>query len=221
MRPLFEKNIPEEIYKKLNRSKHISQYFTSEHVGKCADIYHDFLETGVELTKEGWKNYYFSVRDREVLEDASVKVSKKVEVPLPIAKEYVYFRVIGQTWNGMAYEEMVMDFLQEHLKGVIMKKTPYIKDEKMFTDLEGYDEKTNELSFGVQVKPASYNNMWTDYQDNARSNHEEQRKKYIQMFKVPHYMVYYQSKDGSIVQSNSVVTKIQFEIQYRESLILE
>lgn len=194
----FKNGVPIDTYRLLNKDKELNHYFRSENVGKCVKLFDDYLSLGGKITKDGWVSHYFTVRSSDPLIEVSEFICKKYDLNLKTAKHYVYYRVIGQTWNGMINEWNVIGELSKHLESVSFKKTDYLKDEKYFTDWEGYSNDRDELLFGVQVKPLTYYTMNSEYQLRSKENHRKQREKYCDLYKVPHFMVYY---DGGILQN--------------------
>lgn len=215
---IYPNNIPIDIYRKLNKDSIINYGFRSDNVGKCMDLLSDFISTGQELTKTNWENYYFSKQSKEPLIQLSHTISRRQGIPLNLSKRYVFYRVIGQTWNGTMSEKMVIMELGENLPHIEFRKTDFVKDEKLFTDWEGYDKESGGLLFGIQVKPTTYYTMESDHQNESHHNHNVQRNEYKRIYGVPHYMVYYDN--GRIYNRDSVIETIKFELENRELLVL-
>jgi hypothetical protein len=184
----FKLNIPDKIYKELNRDRSLNYHFRAKNVGECSKIYDEFRLSGGGNKKQ-WKDFYFTKQPKEPLLIASNYIVDKYHISLKIAKEYVAYRVIGQTWNGMKNEELIISELQEEFKNITFKKSDYYKDQNLFVDWEAYENKT--LLFGIQIKPLSYLKMSSPYQLKAKDNHNKQANEYKRIFKVPHIIIYY------------------------------
>lgn len=190
----FDNNIPDKIYRKLNKDKGVNYHFRSDNVGQCAKMFDDFRRNhSFRYTKKEWEKYYFSMQPKEPLIIAADYIKQKYKIDLIIAKKYVHFRIIGQTWNGMINEERVVRELEKRFSNLYFKKTPYELDQDYFTDWEGYNRNT--LIIGIQVKPLSYSKMNTPYQIKAKENHQKQADRYKAEFKVPHIIIYYDNNE--------------------------
>lgn len=206
--------VPKEIYSKLNKDKSVNYHFRSDNVGKCAKIFDDFLKSGEKRSKRNWERFYFKHQSKEPLQIASNQIADKYNIDLIVAKQYVHYRVIGQTWNGMIIEENVIRELEEVFLNIMFLKTPYEIDEQYFTDWEAYSLKNRKKSllFGIQIKPLSYEKMNTPYQLKAKENHEQQAKAYKEKFNAPHVIVYYDDK--RIHDKEELVLKINTLLLY-------
>ena len=204
--------IPQTLYRKLNKDRSVNYHFKSDNVGKCAELFDKFMEVGV-LTKKNWELFYFGCQSKEPLQKAAEFISDKYNIDIVLAKKYVRFRVLGQTWNGMMTELRIIDELQDELN-LDFRKTPYEIDEQYFTDWEAYQGK---LLFGIQIKPISYKMMSTPYQLKAKENHNKQRDEYKARFKVPHIIIYY--KDGKIYDKERVLDQINTILFYNIEII--
>ena len=214
MNNFFDLDIPKSIYKVLNKDKSLAYHFRSSNVGKCVKIYDDFIKQGGGL-KDDWKKYYFSVRPQEPLIIALKFITNKYSYDYDVAKKYVLFRVIGQTWNGMEREKMIIKELSDEFPNIIFKKADYEKDEQFFTDWEAFEE--NALIFGIQIKPLSYFKMCTPYQLKAKENHKKQAELYKKKYQVPHIIVYYDG--GKLHEPQKTFDKINTIILFQIEVI--
>lgn len=209
----FTNHVPKDLYKKLNRDKGMNYYFRSDKVGKCVKIFDEYYQGADKVTANGWHNYYFKQCNVEALQNATDYIVEKHGASIRNAKLYIYHRIIGQTWNGMLEEFNAINELRELYPNLDFRKTKYDIDEMYFTDWEAYG--TSSLMFGLQIKPHTYELMGTTYQVKARENHREQMLAYQQIYKVAHFMVYYENhkiKDKDLLR-NKIDTYLAYNIQ--------
>jgi len=187
---LFESNIPKTLYSKLNKDSKLSRKFRSSNVGKCTQIYDNYYHS-VEgnVNKDDWSKFYLKTIHKSVLEDIANYIIEEYDCSEAYAKNYVYFRVVGQTWNGMAKEQHLIGILSREFLNADFVKTNYELDEQYFTDWEAYS--FGQLLFGIQIKPISYKKMNSSYQMQAKENHQKQAEAYREKYSVPHIIIYY------------------------------
>ena len=187
----FKLSLNKEAYSKLNKDKKISYLFRSSNVGKCAKIFDDYYKSTIELKPEHWYLFYESTMGVDILKEVANKISEITNLSLDVCFDYVKFRVLGQTWNGMLNEINLILELKDEFPNIDFKKADYDLDENYFTDWEAYSN--NKLFLGLQIKPITYMYMNTPYQNQAKLNHERQRTNYKEKFKVPHFLIYYEN----------------------------
>lgn len=191
---LYQSNIPKYIYSKLNKDSKLSRKFRSSNVGKCTQIFDNYYHgANGEITKSGWSEFYLKTIHVSVLNEIVNYIVEAHSCSETYAKDYVYFRVVGQTWNGMAKEQHLIGILSREFLNADFIKTNYELDEQYFTDWEAYS--LGNLLFGIQVKPISYKKMNTPYQLQAKENHKAQAEAYKEKYKVPHIVIYYDGDD--------------------------
>jgi hypothetical protein len=201
----YEVPIDDFLYREFNKDKSINSFFKASRVGKCMQLIDEYyLEVRGEISKDGWKDYYLSKINRENLVQASNFIKEKYKIDLTTASEYVFHRVVGQTWNGFLSEINCVDNLREYFPNLEFRKTPYEIDEEYCTDWEAYSN--DKLVFGVQMKPESYQYMRTPYQLKVKEFHEAQVEKYKQRFGVGHFFVYHYK--GKFIHSQPLIDKI-------------
>lgn len=203
MKDLYQKPIDSLLYKEFNRDRRLNSYFQSTKVGKCVKLFDDYYQSTDEITKKGWEEYYLSKVQRQALLNATDFIIEKYNIDTETAAEYVFHRVVGQTWNGMVYEMRCIDGLKKHFPNIDFRKAPYDLDENYCVDWQAF---TDKLLFGIQIKPESYRYMNTPYQNKAKERHQEQIEKYKKEFKVPHFFVFY--ADGKMIQDQDLFNKI-------------
>lgn len=206
----FEQKLPKSLYRKLNKDKSLNYRFRADNVGKCVSLFDEYVRSCDEISRAGWHLYYFKNVNLQNLTEAAEYAAQKYSLSMIDAKEYVYYRVVGQTWNGMMEEYNVIRKLENLYKNFEWRKSPYHIDEQYFTDWEAYHN--NKLMIGIQIKPVSYKKMNSAYQTIAKSNHQEQRKKYKEEFGVPHFIVYYDNHE--IVELQNLVNTIDTYLAY-------
>lgn len=212
----YKKDIPDDIYRKINKDQQVNRHFRSDNVGKCALIFDEFFKTTPRINQRHWEKYYFSQRSKEPLVKASEFIAEKYGIDLQIAKQYVFYRVIGQTWNGMITEINIINEMESYFRTITFMKADYEKDEQFFTDWEAFNMKgKKKLLFGIQIKPISYQKMSTPYQLKAKENHKRQAKEYTEKFGVPHFVVYYENRKVHNPQElyDKIDTMLLFQIK--------
>jgi hypothetical protein len=207
----FKNKVPEKLYKELNKDRKLNRYFSAQAVGKCVKIYDDYyhLVTG-DISKEGWKKYYYDQVDREALINAAQFIKLKYQTDWKEAAEYVFYRTVGQTWNGMQEEINIIQQLDKYFPLIDFEKAPYELDSEYFTDWQAFSGEY--LLFGIQIKPHTYKLMSSAYQVKARENHTAQKERYKEIYKVGHFMVYY--KDHKIEDKQDLLNRIDTYLAY-------
>ena len=77
-------------------------------------------------------------------------------------KWYIFYRSIGQTWNGLITEQEVIDELMPYFPEYNFRKTSYQIDHTYCIDWEMMSN--DKAVLGLQIKPISYKYMNTPYQ---------------------------------------------------------
>jgi hypothetical protein len=200
----FEISLSKDEFSKLNKDKKISYLFRSSSVGKCAKIFDDYYKSTIELKPAEWYRFYESVMGITILKEVTNKLIELTNLSEAVCYDYVKFRVLGQTWNGMLNEINLIEELKQEFPNIDFKKADYDLDENYFTDWEAYSNGT--LFLGLQIKPITYMYMNTPYQNQAKLNHERQRTNYKEKFKVPHFLIYYEN--GKLYEKQKVLNQI-------------
>ena len=200
----FKLPLSKEAFSKLNKDKKISYLFRSSNVGKCAKIFDDYYKSTIELNPKDWYLFYESIMGIDILKDVSNKINEITNLSKVVCFDYVKFRVLGQTWNGMLNEINLISELKDEFPNIDFKKADYDLDENYFTDWELYSN--DKLLLGLQIKPITYSYMNTPYQNQAKLNHERQRTNYKEKFKVPHFLIYYEN--DKLYDKQMVLNKI-------------
>ena len=194
------------LYKEFNKDRTLNSFFKPERVGKCMQLIDDYyLSVNVAITQEGWKDYYLSLVNGQNLMEACNFLKEKYKTDLETATEYVYYRVIGQTWNGMLNEVACINELQNYFTNLEFRKTSFEVDQEYCTDWEAFAN--DKLLFGIQIKPSSYKYMSSPYQLQAKKYHLEQVEQYKERYGVGHFFVYHSNDqmeaDGIIGRINT------------------
>lgn len=201
---IYPTPIDSALYREFNKDRRLNTFFQSTKVGKCVKMFDDYYQSvNGDIRQKGWRDYYLNNADRIALLNATDFIVEKYKIGTQTAAEYVFHRVVGQTWNGMVYEMRCIDTLQKYFPNIEFKKAPYELDENYCVDWQAFD---NKLLFGIQIKPESYRYMNSPYQIKAKERHQEQIEKYKKEFNVPHFFVYY--TDGKMVQDIDLFNKI-------------
>ena len=97
----------------------------------------------------------------------------------------VWFRIIGETWNGVIVRETnTIKILNQIYQNIFtFKKTEGDFDNKFGVDYEMFHG--NKLLCGIQIKPSSYNESNANHLIRARKTNEIRNKNYQHSFNVP------------------------------------
>lgn len=129
---------------------------SKESVGVIVDL----INSEQFPTKEDWLNYYYKHgRTKEQLMEVAKKLFDAVGSELNLSLDDCFymteFRVIKQSWNGIAIrEENTVKKLRQEYPHIDFRKTDGLFDDKYAVDFEAYHNDT--LLCGIQVKPESY-----------------------------------------------------------------
>lgn len=200
----FKYDIPKALYSKLKKDSKLSRMFWSSNVGKCSELFDKFMfDDNYSFNEKEWVRYYFDNVDREILNKISYYIVDTQNSSLVDAKKYVFHRILGQTWNGMLKEIELIDQLKVEFPQIKFNKTSHDIDENYFTDWEAYSEN---LLFGIQIKPISYKHMASPFQLKSKEHHNKQLELYKKTFNVPHIIIYYE--DNNFYDKQYVLNQI-------------
>jgi len=144
--------------------------------------------------KEEWEEFYYkNGRSKEYLTEVGkrlyVQVKSEIDITLDECIECVRFRVICETWNGIALREPntinTIDIATDNK--FEFRKTSGEVDFNFAIDFEVYDGEN--LLCGLQIKPSSYDSSNADYILRAKYANEEKNSKYEQKFNVPVFTI--------------------------------
>jgi hypothetical protein len=187
--------LPQALYLKLNQSKEIQRWFHSPVVGTCTKLIADYHESTSTPTYEGWVQYYADVQGWDGTKKAKDEICKVfLDVDPKQISEYVYHRVIRQTWNGHNWELILVNDIQHHFPNLNVTRTAPEIDLKYFIDIELRENDV--LILGIQVKPHSYRNMSKPSQLQDKQKHYIGNEEYSKQFNAPYVYVYYNRETG-------------------------
>ena len=200
----YKQPLSDELYRKLNKDKSVNHFFQTKYVGKCMKLISDFHKYHESKTHKDWEHSYKCSVGYKQLSYVSQRIHLKNQwIPLDQVKQYVFYRVIGQTWNGYQQELSIIEELKEQFTNIDIIKTDFEKDHTYCIDAEII--KDDYIILGIQIKPISYKMMNTAYQNRAKENHKEKNDNYARMF-APYVYVYYD--DNGIVDKQETINKI-------------
>jgi hypothetical protein len=116
--------------------------------------------------------------------------------------DYIFYRVVCQTYNGFVIELNILKQLKSEFPNINFVQASREKDKKYFTDIEAYAGEI--LLFGIQVKPKTYLLMNNPY---TKNYHNELKEKYKNTFNTLHYMIYYED-DFNIYEKEKIFNEI-------------
>jgi len=200
----YQHGISNIIYKNLNKDKFINKFFAVKYVGSCMQLISDFNKESQTKTHKDWEAYYDSKIGFEELNQISLRINVQYpHLEINLVKRYVFFRVIGQTWNGYRKEFYIIENLQKEFPNCEIVKTDFEKDHEYCIDAEMYQN--GNLVLGIQIKPISYKKMNTTYQQRAKENHKAKNDKYAEDY-APYIYIYYDKDE--IVDKQETINKI-------------
>lgn len=136
--------------------------------------------------------------------DIAKKLDKVINVGIELAFNYVYIRVIDETWIGYEREINAFVNLKKYLKNynLDVKKTPPDIDIIYGVDFEIKDKDKDKLIAGIQLKSTNYLNNKCKLSDIIEIT-EDKNKCYTQKFKAPVYYIYINT-NGLIMNLNDI-----------------
>lgn len=202
--------LDEKVYRDLNKNRPVNHYFSPKYVGQCMKLMSDFYHSTDTLSKKAWERYYGQVEGFEGL----TYVTDKLEELLPdldrlTIKQYIFYRVIGQTWNGFANELLVINELKQEFPSCDILKTSFDIDHEYCIDAEMFYE--SNLLLGIQIKPITYKLMNTQYQKWSKENHRQKNLLYQNLY-APYVYVYYDNH--KIVDKDELLNQISTIIHF-------
>lgn len=145
-------------------------------------------------------------RTKEELLTIAKKLDRELHIGIELAFNYVYIRVIDETWIGYSRECISLERLRKYVKhhGLTAEKTNYYIDVNYGVDFE--IKRGNKIVAGVQLKSINYfenKNALAEINDiNKRKN-----SMYEQKYKAP--VIYlYVDKNNYIVNLNDIYFKV-------------
>ena len=97
----------------------------------------DFHKYHESKTHKDWEYSYKCTVGYKQLSYVSQRIHLKNQwIPLEQVKQYVFYRVIGQTWNGYQQELSIIDELKEQFTNIDIIKTDLEKDHTYCIDVE-------------------------------------------------------------------------------------
>jgi len=204
--------LDDKVFRDLNKNRSVNHYFGIRYVGECVRLISNFYHQTHTLSKKEWECYY---RDEQGFEGLTY-VTEKLEHLLPnldrhTIKQYIFHRVIGQTWNGFANELLVIEELKQEFPNCDILKTSFEVDHEYCIDAEMFHN--TDLLLGIQIKPITYKLMNTEYQRKAKENHLQKNFEYQKMY-APFVYVYYDNHKITDKREllNQISTIIHFKI---------
>ena len=196
-------SITNEEYRYLNSIRGLSKYFNSKKVGSCMLFGKSFFDTNSDVSYNNFFNKYMSYSKseglptfKELAED--ILSNKVVDIDKDKLVDYIEYRVISQTYNGIINEFILMDELNKIYSPEF--KCEFSSDEsdkKYAIDLILRNTKTQEPIIAVQVKPYSF--LVGTNPSLMRDKHriEEKHKQFFNLTNTP-VMFYYYGKEDSL-----------------------
>ena len=179
-------------------------------MGECVRLISEYHETTKNPTQKGWEEFYSVIQGFEGL----TYVTKELCALLPdlevkSIKQYIFHRVIGQTWNGYANEMLIIKELNAEFPSCEILKTSFEVDHEYCIDAEMFHN--TDLLLGIQIKPISYRKMNTEYQRQAKENHRQKNIQYQNLY-APYVYVYYDNH--KIVDKKELLNQISTIIYF-------
>ena len=115
----YKQPLNDALYRKLNKDKSVNHFFQTKYVGKCMKLISDFHKYNESKTHKDWEYSYKCTVGFKQLSYVSQRIHLKNRwIPLEEVKQYVFYRVIGQTWNGYQQEQSIIDERKEEFRNI-------------------------------------------------------------------------------------------------------
>jgi hypothetical protein len=202
--------IDQKLFRELNKSRSVNKFFGITYVGECVRLISEYHEADPRPSQRGWENFYGNIQGFEGL----TLITKELMALLPhldihTIKQYVFHRVIGQTWNGYANEMIIIEQLKQEFPSCDILKSSFRVDHEYCIDAEMFYN--SDLLLGIQIKPLSYKKMNTPYQLQAKANHRAKNLAYQNLY-APFVYVYYDN--NKIVDKEDLLNQISTIIHF-------
>lgn len=151
----------------------------------------DLIKKGV-LGKN--TNYDYGRTNQDLLMIAK-KLQLKLKCDFQLAYNYVYIRVIDETWIGYERELIALSKMRERIKtykSVQIKEAPYEIDSKYAVDFEVFTD--GYLLFAIQLKSEKYRKSRNPGTLDAKKFNQRKNIEYTGKFKAPVIYIYMNDK---------------------------
>jgi hypothetical protein len=200
-------DIPQKLYRELNQSGAVKKYFDVRYVGKCIDLIEQYYASTDATTHKGWESFYEAVQGWNGLKNAAVEISKLFpNADVQDIKRYVYHRVIGQTWNGLNRELILVQDLSHWFPELNIHRASFEIDHQYCIDVEV--RLGEQVLLGIQLKPESYQRMSAPSQMQSKQAHYIKNEQYAKDY-APYLYVYYNGTTGEILNIEQVFDYIK------------
>lgn len=125
-------------------------------------------------------------RTEEDLINIAYKLQKSVKLPIDTLYNFVYIRVIDETWIGYNREQLFFEKVKEILKDkpeFSIKKTNSDIDTNYAVDFEIY--KNKKLIIGIQLKSTRYSFCESNIMKETKNFNSRKNNNYTKLYKVP------------------------------------
>jgi len=209
---MYKLQIDKKLYTKLNKNKSIAKYFYDNSIGDCMGLITEYYNSTDNFTKRGWENYYLTDQRKDRLNEIYLELREKLQDVLGVdIVDYIFYRVVCQTYNGFVIELNILKQFQSEFPNINFTQASREKDKKYFTDIEAYVGDV--LLFGIQVKPKTYLLMNNPH---TKNYHNELKEKYKKTFNTLHYMVYYED-DFNIYEKEKIFNEINITLALKNN----
>lgn len=129
----------------------------------------------------------------------------KVDINVDIAVKITHYRVVRETWNGIAAREKnTIEFLSKAIPEATFKNVDGHRDAKYAIDYEIYIGRKRLA--GLQIKPKSYMDDSKDYIKDAMELNEDKNNKYTNKYGVG--VIYAYSKISGELYNSEIIDEI-------------
>jgi len=199
--------IPQKLYRELNQSGKVKKYFDVRYVGKCIDLIEQYYQSTTEPNPKGWETFYAETKGWDGMRHASEEICKLFPDADPQdIKRYVFHRVIGQTWNGLNRELILVETLSFAFPQLNVARASFEIDHEYCIDVEV--RKGEQVLLGIQLKPESYQRMSAPSQMQSKQAHYIKNELYAQHY-APYLYVYYNGTNGDLLNMEQVTDHIK------------
>ena len=154
----YEEIIKTEKFKSTNRIWNEKHLNAISKVGPMMKIVRDCKSIAI-FENEYFKKYHGLDRINEAARELKrACAAEGIELTDQEAIDYAYIRIVYQTWQGHKRELEVIDMFKTYSNLAVFQST-YEEDVKYAIDAKVY--KDGHLLFGLQIKPMSYKNYYS------------------------------------------------------------
>ena len=149
------------------------------------------------------------------LEQIAQTLANRCNISIQNAFNYVYIRVLDETWKGYETElnaEKEIQLICDKLPGLTISHTDLIKDNQYAVDFELYNNSS--LLLGIQIKPTTYRDSFNPGVIRDKKTNEKKNQEYKNEFGAD--VLYLYTDWGKIVNMNELLETLKVLLGYNK-----